>query len=157
MKKSEKAVEYFRNKFNCSQSVFTVFGTDYGYSENDSLKVSCAFGGGMGRQQLTCGAVTGALMAIGLKYGKGINDTEEMKQLTYTKTREFFEEFTKIHGSTICLELLDGLDMADPEDHKKIMERKLFDINCEKYVASAVRITERIINDSSSDQKNLLQ
>ena len=79
MKKSEKAVEYFRNKFNCSQSVFTVFSPDYSFSENDSLKVSCAFGGGMGRQQLTCGAVTGALMAIGLKYGKGINDAEEMK------------------------------------------------------------------------------
>jgi C_GCAxxG_C_C family probable redox protein len=147
MKKSDKAVEYFRNKFNCSQSVFTVFSPDYGFSENDSLKVSCAFGGGMGRQQLTCGAVTGALMTIGLKYGKGINDAEEMKQLTYLKTREFFAEFTKIHGSTNCRELLDGLDMTDPEDHEKIIERKLFDIKCEEYVASAVRITERILND----------
>jgi len=147
MKKSEKAIEYFRNKFNCSQSVFTVFSNEAGYSENDSLKVSCAFGGGMGRQQLTCGAVTGALMAIGLKYGKGINDPEEKKQLTYEKTREFFEEFKKIHGSTNCRELLDGLDMTDPEDHRKIMERKLFDIKCEECVASAVIIAERIIND----------
>ena len=147
MKKSEKALDYFRNKFNCSQSVFTVFSIEYGYSENDALKVSCPFGGGMGRQQQTCGAVTGALMAIGLKYGKGINDTEEKKQLTYSKTREFFEEFIKIHGSTNCRELLDGLDMTDPEDHKKIMDRKLFDINCEEYVASAVKISERILND----------
>ena len=74
MKKSEKAVEYFRNKFNCSQSVLTVFSNEYGLSENDCLKMACAFGGGMGRQQQTCGAVTGALMALGLKYGKGIND-----------------------------------------------------------------------------------
>lgn len=147
MKKSEKAVEYFRNKFNCSQSVFTVFSHDYGYSENDALKVSCAFGGGMGRQQLTCGAVTGALMAIGLKYGKGINDSEEKKQLTYSKTRELFEEFIKIHGSTNCRELLEGLNMSDPEDNKKIMDRRLFDIKCEEYVASAVKITERILND----------
>jgi C_GCAxxG_C_C family probable redox protein len=145
MKKSEKALDYFRNKFNCSQSVLTVFSSNFGLSENESLKLACAFGGGMGRQQLTCGAVTGALMAIGLKYGKGINDTEEKKQLTYSKTREFFEEFIKIHGSTNCRELLDGLDMTDPEDHNQIMERNLFEVKCEKYVADAVIITEKLI------------
>jgi C_GCAxxG_C_C family probable redox protein len=145
MKKSEKAVDYFRNKFNCSQAVLTVFGTEYGLSENDSLKVACAFGGGMGRQQLTCGAVTGALMVLGLKYGKALNDPEEKKQLTYSKTREFFDEFIKLHGSINCRELLNGLDMTDPEDHKKIMELKLFDINCEKYVADAVIITEKLL------------
>jgi C_GCAxxG_C_C family probable redox protein len=99
----------------------------------------------MGRQQLTCGAVTGALMVLGLKYGKGLNDPEEMKKLTYSKALEFFEEFKKIHGSTNCRELLDGLNMSDPEDHKKIMDRKLFDIKCEKYVSDAVKITEKLM------------
>lgn len=145
MKKSKKAVDYFRNRFNCSQSVLTVFSGDNGLSEDESLKVACAFGGGMGRQQYTCGAVTGALMAIGLKFGKGINDPEEKKQLTYSKTRMFFEEFTKLHGSTNCRELLCGLDMTDPEDQKKIMEQKLFDIKCERYVTDAVIITEKLL------------
>ena len=144
MKRSENALNYFRNKFNCSQAVFTVFGKDYGLSENDCLKVSCAFGGGMGRQQHTCGAVTGALMAIGIKYGKAMNDPEEKKKETYLKTREFFERFTELNGSVNCKDLLDGLDMNDPDDHKEIMERKLFDIRCEKYVADAVEIIERI-------------
>lgn len=71
MERQVKALKYFRNKFNCSQSVFTVFGTDHGLSENDCLKTSCAFGAGMGRQQLTCGAVTGALIGI---YYKNPND-----------------------------------------------------------------------------------
>ena len=145
MKKQEKAVEYFRNKFNCSQSVFAVFGPESGIPENDSLKVACAFGGGMGRQQLTCGAVTGALMAIGMKYGKALNDPEEKKQLTYARTREFFGEFKKLHGSVNCRDLLNGLDMNDPEDHKKITDLKLFDIQCEKYVSDAVTITEKLI------------
>lgn len=144
MNRSEKAVDYFRNKFNCSQSVFTVFGKVYGLDENDCLKISCAFGGGMGRQQYTCGAVTGALMVIGLKYGKALNDSEEKKQVTYAKTREFFEKFTEMNGSINCLELLNGLNMNDPEDHKKIMDLKLFDIKCEKYVSDAVRIVEEI-------------
>jgi C_GCAxxG_C_C family probable redox protein len=144
MGKPEKAVDYFRNKFNCSQSVFTVFGTEQGMSEDDSLKVSCAFGGGMGRQQYTCGAVTGALMALGLKYGKALNDPEEKKQQTYALTREFFQKFTELNGSVNCKVLLEGLDMNDPDDHKTLMDRKLFDLKCEKYVADAVRIVETI-------------
>jgi C_GCAxxG_C_C family probable redox protein len=144
MKKQEHALKYFRNKFNCSQAVFTVFGKDYGLSEDDCLKVSCAFGGGMGRQQLTCGAVTGALMAIGLKYGKAFNDPEDKKQETYSKTREFFNRFTELNGSVNCRVLLEGLDMNNPNDHKIIMERKLFDLKCEKYVADAVKMVEKI-------------
>jgi C_GCAxxG_C_C family probable redox protein len=145
MKKQEKAVKYFRDKFNCSQSVLTVFGPQFELSENDCLKIACAFGGGMGRQQFTCGAVTGALMALGLKYGKAINDPEEKKQITYSKARGFFAEFKKLHGSLNCRDLLNGLDMNDPDDHKKIVDQKLFDIKCEKYVSDAVEIIEEIM------------
>lgn len=144
MKKSETAVNYFRNKFNCSQSVFTVFGLDNGLSEDDCLKIGCAFGGGMGRQQHTCGAVTGALMAIGLKYGKAMNDPDDKKDHTYSLTNDFFSKFTELNGSINCKVLLEGLNMNDPEDHKKIIERDLFNVNCEKYVADAVKITEEI-------------
>lgn len=142
MKRSDKAIEYFRKKFNCSQSVFTVFGTEHGLTENDCLKTACAFGAGMGRQQFTCGAVTGALMAIGLKYGKAMGDPDEKKQHTYQKTREFFNEFVRIHGTTSCRELLRGLDINDPDDHRKIVEQGLFETLCEKYVTDAVRIVE---------------
>jgi C_GCAxxG_C_C family probable redox protein len=144
MKKQAEALDYFKNKFNCSQAVFTVFGKEYGLSEDDCLRISCAFGGGMGRQQHTCGAVTGALMAIGLKYGKARNDPEEKKMETYLKTQEFFKRFEQLNGSISCKVLLDGLDMNNPDDHKIIMERKLFDIKCEKYVADAVEIAEKI-------------
>jgi C_GCAxxG_C_C family probable redox protein len=142
MNKKEKALEYFRNHFNCSQAVFTVFGTAQGLTENQCLKSACGFGGGMGRQQLTCGAVTGAAMALGMKYGKASGDPEEKKAQTYAKTRELFEEFRKLNGTTNCRELLKGLDMNDPEDHKRIMELRLFEILCEKYVTDAVSITE---------------
>ena len=144
MTKQEKAVKYHRNKFNCSQSVLAVFSEDYGISENNCLKIACAFGGGMGRLQYTCGAVTGALMAIGLKYGKALDDPEEKKLMTYSKTKEFFSEFEKLHGSINCQELLDGLNLRDPEDFKKIIDEKLFEIKCEKYITDAVRIVELI-------------
>ena len=145
MDKSEKALDYFRNKFNCSQAVFTVFGTEQGISENDCLRISCAFGGGMGRSQHTCGAVTGALMAIGLKHGKAMNDPDEKKEDTYNRTRDFLQKFKEMNGSVNCRDLLEGLDMNDPDDHRIIMEKRLFDVNCEKYVRDAAGIVESII------------
>lgn len=145
MDKADKAVIYFRNRFNCSQSVFTALGTEYGLSEDTCLKTACAFGAGMGRQQLTCGAVTGALMALGLKYGKAMGDPDENKQRTYEKTREFFSAFIKKHGTATCRELLKGLDINDPDDYRRINEQGLFDTLCEEYVKDAVVIAEKII------------
>ena len=74
MTKSEKAINYFQNSFNCAQAVFTPFGLDMGVPEDHCLKIACAFGAGMGRQQCTCGAVTGAMMVLGLHFGKGMGD-----------------------------------------------------------------------------------
>ena len=145
MTKEKKAVELFRNKFNCSQSVLAVFGPEYGLDEDNCMKTACAFGGGMGRQQYTCGAVTGALIVLGLKHGKGLNDPEKKKKFTYSVTKEFFNEFIRLNGSTNCRELLEGLDMNNPDDHKLIKERRLFDKNCEKYVSDAVMILKKIL------------
>jgi C_GCAxxG_C_C family probable redox protein len=147
MTKSEKALEYFNNNYNCSQSVLTVFGPELGLSENDCLKVSCAFGGGMARQQKTCGAVTGALMALGLKYGKALNEDDSKKMDTYAKTLEFIKAFEEENASSICKELLDGLDMNTEEGSKKIKELNLFRIKCDKYIENAVKIVEKIISE----------
>ena len=146
MTKEEKAVEYFRKDFNCAQAVLAVFGTEYGLSEDECLKIACAFGGGMGRRQYTCGAVTGALMVLGLRYGKGSGDPEEKKKQCYEETGWFFREFIQLNGSSNCRELLQGLDMNNPGERKLIEEQKLFDIRCEKYVADAVRILENQIS-----------
>lgn len=145
MNKKDKATMHFRNHFNCSQSVFSVFGTEFGLSENECMKIACGFGGGIGRQQMICGALTGAVMALGMRYGKSLDDPEEKKSETYCKTRELFAEFTKLNGSTVCRELLNGLDMTNPDEHKKIEELKLFENSCEKYIVDSVKITENLM------------
>lgn len=148
MERSEKALEYFDNKFNCAQSVFAVFAKQFGLSEDEALRVACAFGGGIGRQQLTCGAVTGAAMALGLKFGKGISDSDDKKIMTYEKTVELFNEFIKLNGSTECLKLLNDLNMRDEKEYNQITEQNLFHFNCRKYVSDAVGIAEKIINNT---------
>jgi C_GCAxxG_C_C family probable redox protein len=144
MNRSEKALRYFNNSFNCSQSVLTAFAPDLGISEDDSLKIACAFGAGMGRKQLTCGAVTGALMALGLQNGKALHDDESRKQRTYALTNEFCDAFMKKNGSLNCRELLLGLDMNDPDDNLKIKELDLHDTHCSRFVKDAVDIVEKI-------------
>jgi len=145
MDKTTKAIDYFRKRYNCSQSVMATFGPEYGLSEDDCLKIATAFGGGMGRQQHICGAITGALMVLGLRYGKGLNDTEEKKTHTYQLTKEFFDEFKRLNVSVNCFELLDGLNMNNPDDNKKIVDRNYYDIRCEKYGSDAVNILAKIM------------
>lgn len=148
MNKTEKALSWFDNSYNCSQSVLTAFAGELGLSENEALRVACAFGGGIGRQQLTCGAVTGAAMALGLKYGKGLHNSDENKKLTYEKTVELFDEFKRMNGSVTCRKLLEDLDMTNEADYKVIVGKNLFHTNCRKYVADAVQLTEKLINNS---------
>jgi len=155
MTKSESATLYFTDTFNCSQAVLTAFGQDYGLSEDQCLKFGCAFGGGMARQQMTCGAVTGALMALGLAYGRGANDPYSNTGTTYLKAAEFFNEFKKRNGSLVCRELLRGLDMNDPLDQKKIQDLELFQMECVKYVLDAVEITEQLIADGMADHPEI--
>lgn len=144
----EKALTYFDDKFNCAQSVLTSFTEELGLTEDELLRVSSAFGGGIARQQFTCGAVTGAAMALGLRFGRGKNDKYEKKQLTYDRTIKLFEAFTKLNGSTSCLKLLNDLDMLDEKEHAEIEAQNLFHTHCRKYVVDAVKITEQIINNS---------
>ncbi|MCK9421498.1 MAG: C-GCAxxG-C-C family protein [Bacteroidales bacterium] len=145
MTRQEDATLYFADAFTCSQSVFTVFGKDMGLTVDQCLKIGNAFGGGMARQQFTCGAVTGALMVIGLIFGRGLNDDLTKKEFTYDKVIEFFTEFRKRNGSVNCRELLRGFNMNDPEELKQIEELELFQTSCVKYVQDAVEIVEQLI------------
>ncbi len=149
MTTSEIAGQYFSGSFNCSQSVLAALGPGLGLSEEQCLKLGCAFGGGMARQQMICGAVTGAMLALGLHFGRGKDDPYEQTGITYQKTLEFFNRFMECHGSVSCLELLHGLNMNDPEDNRKIQDQNLFKTECLKYVKDAADIAENIISGSA--------
>ncbi len=96
-----KACELFRGGLNCAQAVFCAFAPKYGVEERLASKVSCALGGGVGRMREVCGAVTGAGLVIGLKYG-------EDKIVVYPHMQEFCSRFKEKCGSIVCRELLAG-------------------------------------------------
>ena len=101
MTHEEKAEELFRSGMNCSQSVFLAFAEDFEIPRETGAKISCGLGGGVGRMREVCGAVTGASLVIGLKYG-------EDKAKVYPVVQDFCERFKKECGSIVCRELLAG-------------------------------------------------
>jgi C_GCAxxG_C_C family probable redox protein len=143
--RSVEAVETFNKKFNCAQSVLSVFSSELNISKSDCFRIATPFGSGVAFRQEMCGAVTGALMAIGLKYGMDENDSTEQKSYTYDLTTHFISEFRKKHGSICCKDLLDGIDMSTPEGYAKVRELNIFRTHCAEYVRSAVLIGEKIL------------
>lgn len=147
-KKQELAAATFRSGYNCAQSVLSSFSSDFTIERDTLLRLASPFGSGIAKTQETCGAVTGGIMAIGLKYGKGINGTEEEKARAYELSRRLITEFSKEHGCTTCRTLMNGLDMNTPEGMAKIKELDLFRVRCLNYVKSAVKITEEILENN---------
>jgi len=144
MSRIEKTVSCFRGDYNCAQSILSTYCTKYGLDRNTALKLATGFGGGMGRLGKTCGAVTGAFMAIGLKYGMGIANDIEAKQKTYQFIREFSKRFQQKNGSIICKELL-GCDINTPEGKDYYTRNQLFEKNCLQFVKNAAEILEGIL------------
>lgn len=139
------ALKYFEEKFHCSQAVFAAFSEDYGLPKEQALKIGGCFGSGM-RKGEVCGACTGALMVLGLKYGKSKVDDVESKLKSDKVCDRFLDEFKKENGSYICNELL-GCDISTEEGVKYAIENNLFTDFCPKMVESATLITEKILEE----------
>ncbi len=144
MKEIEKGCNTFREGFNCSQSVFTVFSRRFGIDRETALKLSCGFGAGFGREQETCGALSGGIMVIGLHLGQYLPDDTEAKERTYSTVRKFLERFREINGTTICSRLL-NCDLNTEAGSKKYTEENLKENVCVKCVSDAIRLVEETI------------
>ena len=121
-----------------------MYGGRSGLDRETALKVAGAFGAGMARTGETCGSVTGALMVIGLKYGKTRKDDDDCRERTYALAQEFMDAFQDRNGSLLCRELL-GVDVSTPEGIAAVRERDLFRTACPKFVKDAGEILEEIL------------
>ncbi|HIC95821.1 TPA: C_GCAxxG_C_C family protein [Candidatus Bipolaricaulota bacterium] len=146
MDRIEEAVSYFEEGFNCAQAILGAFGPGFGLDRELALRLASSFGGGMGRLGETCGAVTGALMALGLKYGYGPTwaGDEEAKERAYDLARSFIAEFKGRNGSVLCRELL-GCDLSTPEGQRRAKEEGLHISHCPRFVRDAAEILEHLL------------
>ena len=131
-------------RMNCAQAVFTSFCDDFGIEENLALRVSQGFGGGMGHTGGTCGAVTGAYMALGLAQKFTADNPRENIEKVYALVSEFNRKFKALHGSLNCTELT-GYDLSIPEKMAEAREKGVFATKCPIFVRDAVKIAETLL------------
>ena len=140
----ERADSRFEEGFSCSQAVFCAWAEELGLDPETALRVATAFGGGMGRRGDTCGAVTGAFMAIGLKHGRVSADDGETRDRAYALVGRFVEEFESRHGSIVCRDML-GYDLSSPEGQRLSEELWPEGAPCEQAVRDAAEILKEIL------------
>ena len=99
----------------------------------------------MARKEEVCGAVTGGILVLGLRHGRGDKDDRSATELTYLKARELMDQFSGKHGSIICRTLLNGYDLMTEEGHNYFRENDLLKKTCAPCVQSVAEILENIL------------
>jgi C_GCAxxG_C_C family probable redox protein len=113
------------------------FGELYGLDRSTAFKLARAFGSGMGMGR-ECGAVTGALMVLGLKVQEASSE-KETRYRVYDLVKEFVRFFEEKRGTIICKDLL-GVDLGTPEGRDKAIKDNLFRTLCPGFVRDAAQI-----------------
>jgi len=132
---TNNAVSKFLSGYNCTESVLLTMAGHQGIKSSLIPKIATPFGGGIARTGSICGCVTGALMSIGLRFGR--TQCTEDREKAYTVATSFLNAFERKFGSLICYELI-GCDLRTPQGHRRWEELK--ESRCAKFVKSTVEI-----------------
>ena len=156
--RAQRAVDLFKQGFNCSQAVFASCADIYGITDEKlALRLSASFGGGMGRMRLVCGAASGMFMLAGLHNGSDTPHDSEGKMANYAFVQQLANEYKSRYGSLICAELLglapkgttmeylpaEALRPKPAERTPEYYQKR----PCPEMIAEAVRIYLRAINE----------
>lgn len=149
--RKEKAVQLFKEGYNCSQSVFAAYSDLYGIDQETALRLSSSFGAGIGRMREVCGTCSGMFLVAGLISGATDGKDTVGKKRNYDMVQMLADEFRKQNGTIICRELL-GLDKGQvtaaefkdtkPEARTDEYYKKR---PCVKHVEQAAEILENTI------------
>ena len=133
------ARDYLASGYNCAQSVLKAVLEEKGIFFDQAMSLSSGFGGGIAGEGRTCGAISGAIMAIGVLNGLQSKNVVQSKERTYKISSILIERLKEKFETTQCYELI-GVDMKDPEAKKAARERGVFNNQCSEFVATAARI-----------------
>jgi C_GCAxxG_C_C family probable redox protein len=142
--KADVSVDIFSKGYSCSQAVLISHCEEYNLSDDIAKKISCGFGGGMGHIDEICGAVSGGIMLIGLKYGKSKDYDNESKEKTYKLVKQYTDKFKNEFGSINCTELV-KYNLSKEEELIKAKNSGVFKEICPVLVRRSVELIEEII------------
>jgi len=144
MTKADEAAALFRQGFSCSQAVLSAFAPQFRLERDIALRISQGFGAGMGYTDDVCGAISGAIMVIGLRYGRTTAEDKAAKERTYAVVGEFLRRFKERNGSVECTTLL-GYNLSDPQQVAEAKKHKAVMGRCPAFVRDAVELIEALI------------
>ncbi len=141
----------FREGYNCAQSVVLAFSDLTGVDEAVLSRMSCSFGGGMGRLREVCGAVSGMSMVAGLLRGYEGAETGSVKAEHYTLVQSLAKEFEAQNGAIVCRELLNLRQKRDDPTPAERTEQYYQSRPCERLVGSAAEILARYLEIDNAE------
>ena len=144
--KRQDAVDYFDSGMNCTQAVLTALCDVVEFPKDMAVKTAAGFGGGM-RHGEVCGAVSGAIMAIGYRFCNGDTADAQNKSAVSEKVIAFVERFKEKNGVTICKELI-GYDVSTKDGAAAAKHDSDVPVKCREFIRNAVDIAIRIIAES---------
>lgn len=151
---ADKAVELFKEGYNCAQSVFGAFAPRYGIDRDTAMRLASSFGGGMGRMREVCGAVSGMALIAGLETGATEGNDREQKAANYAEVQLLAKQFREKNGSIICAELL-HLDETKNEDTAPVPEERTTEYYKKRPCAELVRCAAQLLEERYiTDQDN---
>lgn len=144
MELADKAVEYHKSGYNCSQAVIAAYAPALGLEKDKALQIAAGFGGGM-RMGGACGALTGAFMVLGMKYGATEASDQESKANTYKIIQKATEKFNTRFSSANCIDLL-GYDLGAEGGFEQAKKAGAL-ANCNDYIRAAAEILEEMLDE----------
>nr|WP_320012286.1 C-GCAxxG-C-C family protein [uncultured Desulfobulbus sp.] len=145
MNRTRKALDLYLRSYACSQAILAVYAEAYQLDIHQALALSTGFAGGMASGKI-CGAVTGAIVVLGLHYGNEAPETPAGRRGVKWKVREFYQKFEALHQTTECSQLLQ-VNISTPEGMKVALEKNLFRTQCPQYIVDAVAILEELLEE----------
>ncbi len=144
----ERAMELFKQGYNCSQAVVGAFEDKLDISHEQLMKLSSSFGGGMGRLREVCGAVSGMFMLCGMLCGYDVPNDIEIKKEHYARIQKLAEMFREKHGSIVCRNLL-GLKEGENDSYEPTPRTISFYAKrpCIKIIGDAAALFEKMMEN----------
>ncbi|UCH58102.1 MAG: C_GCAxxG_C_C family protein [Candidatus Bathyarchaeota archaeon] len=138
------AAGYTDRGFLCSESVLLALSDCLDISSDVIPRIATGFGAGVGRSGEICGALAGAVMGLGLKYGRDEVGEEEHGPGRYWYSTEILKRFRAEHGDVRCKNLLD-LDLSRAEDKLEYDNRRLWETVCREFIVEATGLAYDIL------------
>ncbi len=140
----EQAVAFYQQGYTCTQSILASFARRYGLQQDLAFRMGEPFGAGTSCTGDMCGAVTGAILVLGLQYGSALSSDDAARLYTYQRVHDLIRCFQGVHGSIQCTDLL-GYNLSDPEQFQTVCEKGLFTQRCPIFVRDAAQILTGLI------------